>query len=97
MHSSRVCLPADGSDPVERLKIIIHKEQNPWEVGAWAAEHKRRMLGYFRWEMVSVWTVEWDEVEMNVWAVQDRDSSKSDVNWVCGWVDDTVNGGLVWL
>lgn len=34
-------------------------------------------------------------MEMNVWAVQDRDSSKSDVNWVCGWVDDTVNGGLV--
>ena len=26
-------------------------------------------------------------MEMNVWAVQDRDSSKSDVNWVCGWVD----------
>ena len=34
-------------------------------------------------------------MEMNVWAVQDRDSSKSDVNWVCGCVDDTVNGGLV--
>lgn len=35
MDNSKVCLPAEGNEPVERLKIIIQREQNPGEGGVW--------------------------------------------------------------
>lgn len=29
MDNTRICLPAYGNEPIERLKIIIYKELNP--------------------------------------------------------------------
>lgn len=51
MDNTRLCLPVDGNEPVERLKIIIHGEQNPREGGA-SADAQKRTLQHFGGEMV---------------------------------------------
>lgn len=64
MDNSRVCLPAEGNEPVERLKIIIQREQNPGEGGAWV-EVQEGMLQYLGGETVFA-PRQWEEVEMHL-------------------------------
>lgn len=90
IDSTRVCLQADGNEPVEELQISIHMGQNPWEGVAWAAEPQRRMPQHLRREVaaVGVARVGWGGGESV--GVQEGDSSGSDASWMRAWVGDTI-------